>query len=67
NQQSIEGSDVTAYVNDPMPSDDAFKASATDKDGNPISVTIDTSKVDMSKAGDYDVVITAADDQTKTV
>ncbi|MDK4456720.1 hypothetical protein M2M52_13080, partial [Enterococcus faecalis] len=25
NQQSIEGSDVTAYVNDPMPSDDAFK------------------------------------------
>ena len=67
NQQNIEGSDVTAYVNDPMPSDDAFKASATDKDGNPISVTIDRSKVDMSKAGDYDVVITAADGQTKTV
>ncbi|MCB8473216.1 hypothetical protein KMA61_13895, partial [Enterococcus faecalis] len=67
NQQNIEGSDVTAYVNDPMPSEDAFKASATDKDGNPISVTIDTSKVDMSKAGDYDVVITATDGQTKTV
>ena len=67
NKQSIEGSDVTIYTGDSVPSSDAFKASATDKDGNNSAVTIDTSKVDTSKAGDYDVLITSADGQTKTV
>lgn len=65
--QSINGSDVTKYVNDPLPADSEFNASATDALGNPIGVSIDKSSVDMSKAGDYDVFITADDGQTKTV
>ena len=65
--QSITGQDVTAYVGDAVPEDSAFKASATDKTGKSIAVSIDKSKVDMSKAGDYDVTITSADGQTKVV
>ncbi|MFT9038819.1 leucine-rich repeat domain-containing protein [Schleiferilactobacillus harbinensis] len=67
NQQSLNGSDVTAYVGDPKPTLADFKASATDKDGKAVTVTADLSKVDMQKAGTYDVILTAADGQTKTV
>lgn len=67
NQQSITASDVEAYVSDALPSDEAFKASAKDKFGEPVSVTLDKSKVDMNKVGDYDVLVTAQDGQTKTV
>ncbi|MFT8843538.1 MAG: immunoglobulin-like domain-containing protein, partial [Schleiferilactobacillus harbinensis] len=67
NQQSLNGSDFTAYVGDPKPTVDDFKASATGKDGKAVTVTADLSKVDMQKAGTYDVVLTAADGQTKTV
>ncbi|WP_125164069.1 bacterial Ig-like domain-containing protein [Erysipelothrix piscisicarius] len=67
NEQSITGSDVTKYVGDAMPSDSEFNASATDKDGGVITVTLDKGAVDMSIPGDYDVVITATDGQTKTV
>ncbi|WP_063516492.1 immunoglobulin-like domain-containing protein [Schleiferilactobacillus harbinensis] len=67
NQQSFAGSDFTAYVGDPKPTVDDFKASATGKDGKAVTVTADLSKVDMQKAGTYDVVLTAADGQTKTV
>ncbi|KAF1296729.1 hypothetical protein BAU15_08770 [Enterococcus sp. JM4C] len=67
NQQSITGSDVTKYVGDALPKDAEFKASATDKDGKDLTVTIDQSKVDMSKPGDYEVLLTTADGQTKTV
>ena len=67
NQQSFAGSDFTAYVGDPKPTLADFKASATGKDGKAVDVTADLSKVDMQKAGTYDVVLTAADGQTKTV
>lgn len=67
NLSSIKGSDVTKHVGDAMPDDSEFKASAVDKDGVDSPVTLDKTKVDMSKVGDYDVVITAADGQTKTV
>jgi hypothetical protein len=67
NQQSLNGSDFTAYVGDPKPTVDDFKASATGKDGKAVTVTADLSKVDMQKAGTYDVILTAADGQTKTV
>lgn len=67
NQANIDGQDVTIHVGDPVPSNDQFQAKATDKDGNPINVTIDTSKVDPNIPGDYDVLITATDGQTKTV
>ena len=67
NKQSFAGSDFTAYVGDPKPTLTDFKASATGKDGGKVTVTADLSTVDMSKAGTYDVVLTAADSQTKTV
>ncbi|MFT8337730.1 leucine-rich repeat domain-containing protein, partial [Schleiferilactobacillus harbinensis] len=67
NQQSFAGSDFTAYVGDPKPTLADFKASATGKDGKAVDVTADLSKVNMQKAGTYDVVLTAADGQTKTV
>ncbi|WP_162261553.1 bacterial Ig-like domain-containing protein, partial [Schleiferilactobacillus harbinensis] len=61
------GNDFTAYVGDPKPTLADFKASATDKDGKAVDVTADLSNVDMQKAGTYDVILTAADGQTKTV
>ena len=67
NQQSFAGSDFTAYVGDPKPTVDDFKASATGKDGKAVDVTADLSNVDMQKAGTYNIVLTAADGRTKTV
>lgn len=67
NKQSIIADDVTTFVGNTLPEDRDFNASATDKEGNKISVTIDKSKVNMEKPGDYDVVVTALDGQTKTV
>jgi uncharacterized protein YjbI with pentapeptide repeats len=67
NQQTLTGSDFTAYVGDPKPTVNDFKASATDKDGKAVDVTADLSNVDMQKAGTYNIVLTAADGRTKTV
>ncbi|WP_331244703.1 leucine-rich repeat domain-containing protein, partial [Schleiferilactobacillus harbinensis] len=67
NQQSISADDFTMRVGDSTPTVDDFKASATDKDGNAIKVSVDLSKADLSTPGTYDVVLTAADGQTKTV
>ena len=67
NKQSIDGSDYAMYVGDKKPTSADFNASATDKDGNAVDVTPDFSAVDFAKAGTYDVVLTAADGQTKTV
>ncbi|MFQ6324448.1 MucBP domain-containing protein [Lactococcus garvieae] len=67
NLQSISASDVEAFVNDPIPDDSAFKASATNTTGQAIKVNIDKDKVDMSKPGDYDVLVTSEDGQKKTV
>ena len=67
NQQSLNGSDFTAYVGDPKPTLADFKASAKGKDGKAVTVTADLSKVNMQQAGTYDVILTAADGQTKTV
>lgn len=67
NQQSISADDFTMRVGDSTPTVDDFKASATDKDGNAIKVSVDLSKADLSTPGTYDIVLTAADGQTKTV
>lgn len=64
---TLIGTDYTMYVGDPTPTVSDFEASATDKNGNPIAVTADFSKVDFSNAGTYDVVLAATDGQTKTV
>ncbi|QIL50863.1 DUF5011 domain-containing protein [Weissella coleopterorum] len=67
NKQGIKGSDVTTYVGDKVPADEEFKASATDKDGQDIPVKLDKSKINMNKSGNYDVIITTDDGQSKTV
>ncbi|WP_455409860.1 hypothetical protein [Lacticaseibacillus paracasei] len=43
-KQSISASDYTTYVGAAKPTATDFKASATDKDGNDSSVTVDLSK-----------------------
>lgn len=55
------------YVGDKDLTIGDFKPSASDKDGNVINVTADLSKVDFSKVGTYEVVLTATDGQTKAV
>lgn len=66
-QAQVFGQDLIRFVDDPMPDDSEFLAHATDDAGDPIGVTLDKSKVDMSQAGDYDVLITADNGRTKTV
>ncbi|MDO1605890.1 BspA family leucine-rich repeat surface protein [Lactobacillus sp. YT155] len=67
NQQKVTGQDVTKYVGDKMPADSEFKASATDKTGEEVAVSIDKSQVNMTQAGDYNVELKTADHQTKLV
>ena len=67
NKQSISASDYTTYVGAAKPTATDFKATATDKDGNKSSVNVKLSKADLTKAGVYDVIITSADGQSKTV
>ncbi|MCJ1969244.1 bacterial Ig-like domain-containing protein [Lactococcus carnosus] len=67
NGQSLTAEDFSMYVGDTAPTVSSFKALATDKDGKEVVVTADFSKVDLSKAGVYDVVLKSADGQTKTV
>lgn len=67
NKQSIKGTDVTKYIGDSIPNDSEFNASATDRDGNQIDITIDKSQINMTQVGDYNVLLTAKDGQTKTV
>lgn len=66
-QANITGNDITIHVGDKIPDDDEFNAKATDVDGNPINVTVDTSKVNTSKPGIYETYLTAADGQTLIV
>ncbi|PFS24325.1 hypothetical protein COK47_31765, partial [Bacillus cereus] len=67
NKQSINGSDFTMTLGDKEPTVSDFKASATDKAGNTLDVTADLTKVDFTKVGTYDVVLTTTDGQSKTV
>ncbi|EHE8188747.1 BspA family leucine-rich repeat surface protein, partial [Enterococcus faecalis] len=64
---TLLGSDYTMYLGDSTPTVADFNASATDKNGTPIQVKADFSNVDFSKVGTYDVILSSADGQTKTV
>jgi len=64
---SLTGSDYTMYVGDPTPGATEFNATATDKAGNPVSVTVDLSQADLTTPGDYPVTLTTTDGQKKTV
>ncbi|WP_231921617.1 leucine-rich repeat protein [Levilactobacillus zymae] len=66
-QQSLTGSNYTMTVGDPEPTLTDFNATATDNHGTTIPVTMDMSQVDLTKAGTYNVVLSTADGQTKTV
>ncbi|MFV0380471.1 MAG: BspA family leucine-rich repeat surface protein [Anaerorhabdus sp.] len=61
NRKSITGSDFTMYVKDPTPTIDSYNASATDKDGNNLDITIDDSAVTYSKPGIYDILLKDSD------
>ncbi|MHA3066831.1 leucine-rich repeat domain-containing protein [Lacticaseibacillus saniviri] len=69
NQQTLTGSDYTMYVGDPTPTADNFQAKATDIDGKDESkdVTVDLTGADLSKPGDYPVILKTPDGQSKTV
>lgn len=67
NKQSLNGSDFTMTVGDSAPTVSDFQATATDKDGKELDVTVDLSKADLTKAGTYDVVLSTSDGQSKTV
>ncbi|WP_152994425.1 LPXTG cell wall anchor domain-containing protein, partial [Lactococcus lactis] len=67
NKQSINGSDYSMTLGDRKPTVSDFKASATDKAGTSLDVTADLTKVDFTKVGTYDVVLTTTDGQSKTV
>ncbi|KRM92542.1 LPXTG cell wall anchor domain-containing protein [Fructilactobacillus florum] len=67
NEQTIDGNNAKIAVGDRVPTAAELGASATDKHGNPIDVTVDTSQVNNQVPGDYPVTITSADGQTKTV
>ncbi|WP_125760785.1 leucine-rich repeat protein [Companilactobacillus hulinensis] len=64
---TLTGSDYTMHVGDATPTTADFQATATDDNDQPITVMVDLSKVDLSKAGDYGVVLSTADGQSKTV
>lgn len=67
NKQKLTGENFTMYVGDPEPTAADFQASATDKDGKPSEVSVDLSKADLTKAGEYVVSLTSADGQAKNV
>ncbi|WP_191982972.1 bacterial Ig-like domain-containing protein, partial [Levilactobacillus zymae] len=64
---SLTGSDYTMTVGDPEPTLTDFNATATDNHGTTIPVTMDMSQVDLTNAGTYNVVLSTADGQSKTV
>ena len=67
NQQKLVGNDYTMYQNEDTPTFVDFGAFASDKTGASVSVAVDLSKADLSKAGVYDVTLSTADGQTKVV
>lgn len=66
-QQTLLGTDYTWTIGDPAPTAADFNASATDKTGAAILVTVDLSQAELTQAGDYPVTLTTSDGQTKTV
>lgn len=67
NQQTLKGADYTMYLGDAQPTVANFQASATDKTGALIGVTVDLSQVNLNKVGTYPVRLISADGQDKTV
>ena len=53
----VKGDSLKRYVGDPIPEDSEFKAVGIDYSGASLPVTIDKSRVDMSKAGSYIVLL----------
>ncbi|MCI2169971.1 endo-alpha-N-acetylgalactosaminidase family protein [Schleiferilactobacillus perolens] len=63
----LTADNVTIKVGDPLPQEADFHIVAQDKDGKPVAVQVDLSKVNPKAAGDYPVVIKAADGKALTV
>ena len=66
-QRSFVASDYTMYIGDKTLTVADFKASATDKTGSAVDVSVDFGNNDITKAGEYNVTLKSSDGQTKTV
>ncbi|MBV7391504.1 M60 family metallopeptidase [Enterococcus sp. ALS3] len=66
-QRSFVASDYTMYIGDKTPTVADFKASATDKTGSAVDVTVDFGDNDITKAGEYNVTLKSSDGQTKII
>ncbi|APU70961.1 leucine-rich repeat protein [Companilactobacillus crustorum] len=67
NHQTINGSDYTMYIGDPMPTATDFKASVTDDNGQELPVMIDLSQAKLDQVGVYPVKLSTTDAQTKNI
>ncbi|HCD08272.1 MAG TPA: hypothetical protein DEQ50_08470 [Lactobacillus sp.] len=67
NHQTINGSDYTMYIGDPIPTATDFKASATDDNGQELPVMIDLSQAKLDQVGVYPVKLSTTDAQTKNI
>jgi hypothetical protein len=67
NQTSIQGSDYTMYLGDPLPTALDFQAHATDKSGQTLTIAPDFSQVNFKVAGVYPVRLTTSAGQELTV
>lgn len=65
--QTITGADYTMYVGAPEPTAANFAASATDVNGQAVTVTPDLSQVNFTEPGSYAVTLRSSDGQTKAV
>jgi endo-alpha-N-acetylgalactosaminidase len=66
-KQELTADNVTIKTGDAMPKESDFNIVALDKDGKPVAVKVDLSKVKTNTVGKYPVVITTDDGQTLTV
>lgn len=67
NEAQIHGIDATIYTNTPMPTLTDFQASATNREGQSIPVTLGLSQVNLQRPGNYSVTLSANNGLTKIV
>lgn len=67
NLQELTGSNYTMTLGDSKPTVENFNSIAKNKNGELIPVTVDFTDVDFANPGIYEVTLTSADMQTKTV
>lgn len=67
NQTAFNGHAYTMKVGESAPTVTDFGGVATDRDGQPVALTVDLTGADLKNAGNYAVTLSAADGRTLTV